>query len=166
MSVPNTVHELGEGDVVEIKVFREPDFAGIYRISEKGSINFPLIGSVVVIGHTASSVAEEIRTRLADGYLTQPQVTVFVRETKSQKVHVLGEVNKPGTFVYEAGMTVIQAVTNAGGFAKLASPNSVRITREGIDRKFVLRVGDIRSGNAPNFKLQPGDIVYVPEAIF
>jgi len=165
-TVPSTVYALGEGDVVEIKVFREPDFTGVYRISEAGTIDFPLIGKVNVDGRTASKVAEEIRTRLAAGYLKQPQVTVFVRETKSQKIHVLGEVNKPGTFVYEAGMTVIQAVTDAGGFARLASPNSVRITRSGIDRKFVVRVGDIRNGNAPNFKLQPGDIVFVPEAMF
>ena len=111
-------------------------------------------------------VATESRGRLADGFLRNPQVTVFVREQKSQKVHVLGQVTKSGSFAYEAGMTVIQAITTAGGFAPLAATNSVKVTRIDVEQPFSVPVDDIRKGQSPNFLLQPGDIVYVPEAIF
>jgi protein involved in polysaccharide export with SLBB domain len=159
---------LGPGDVIEIRVFREPDLAGVYRINEFGTLDFPLIGSVELRGKTAEQVAHEIRGRLGDGYLKDPQVAVFVREYQSLKVHVLGQVNKAGTFRYEPGMSVVQAVTNAGGFTKLAASNSVTVTRvvDGKEQTFKLRVGDISAGDAPNFDLRPGDIVYVPESIF
>jgi polysaccharide export outer membrane protein len=158
---------LGEGDVVEIKVFREPELAGTYRVTRDG-LEFPLIGKVSAVDREAEAVGEEIRARLAQDYLKQPQVTVFVREHNSRKVHVLGNVNKPGSFAYESGMTVIQAVTNAGGFNKLAATNSVLVTRgpRGAEQKFTVPVGDIGRGNAPNFSMEPGDIVFVPESVF
>ena len=105
--------KLNAGDVVEIKVFREPDLAGIYRVGRDGTIDFPLIGKVAMRDKHPDVVAGEIRGRLADGFLRSPQVTVFVREQKSQKIHVLGEVSKAGSFPYEPGMTVIQATTTA-----------------------------------------------------
>lgn len=158
--------ELDAGDIIEIKVFREPELAGVYRVGQDGTIDFPLIGSVAIKEKNADAVATHIRERLADGYLKNPQVTVFVREHRSQKIHVLGFVNKPGSFGYEAGMTVIQAITAAGGFSKLAATNSVKVTRLEVKDPYKVPVDDIRSGEAPNFLLQPGDIVYVPEAIF
>lgn len=166
--VPTVAYALGPGDVVEIKVFREPDLAGVYRISDGGRLDFPLIGEVVVAGRRPEQIEEELRTRLGDGYLVDPQVTVFVKERNSQKVHVLGQVKKPGSFPFEGGMTIIQAITNAGGFTKLASTNNVTLTRvaSGTEESFRVRVGDIRSGESPNVDLQPGDIVWVPEAIF
>lgn len=158
---------LGAGDIVEIRVYREPDLNGVYRVSPQGEIDFPLIRKVRLLGLDANAVAEEIRNRLADGYLVDPQVTVFVRERNSQKVHVLGQVKKPGSFSFAAGMTVIEAITNAGGFGQHASTNSVSVTRvvDGKEQRFVLPVRDIGAGQAPNFVLQPGDIVYVPEAL-
>ena len=114
--VPAPAHTLGPGDVVEIKVYREPDLAGIYRVSNDGVIDFPLIGDVKLLAQRPEQVEDDIRGRLAAGFLVEPKVTVFVKERNSQKIHVLGQVNKPGSFNYETGMTVIQAVTNAGGF--------------------------------------------------
>lgn len=159
---------LGNGDLIEIKVFREPDLDGVFRVGAEGAIDFPLIGRVSVRGKLPEEVAEAIRTRLAGDYLKDPQVTVLVREQKSRKVLVLGRVAKPGTLPFRAGMTVIEAITSAGGFADLAAPNRCRVTRvvEGDEKVFELAAGDIGSGKAPNFYLQPGDIVFIPEAIF
>ncbi|MFO0725572.1 MAG: polysaccharide biosynthesis/export family protein [Myxococcota bacterium] len=159
---------LGPGDIIEIKVFREPDLAGVYRVSPDGSLDFPLVGRIELLGKQADEVGEVIRARLADGYLRNPQVSVFIKEFNSQKIHVFGQVSKAGTFPYEPAMTIIQAITNAGGFGRLAQPNRVSVTRNYGDREktFVLRVGDIGQGTAPNFELRPGDIVFVPEAIF
>ena len=158
--------KVGTGDVIEIKVFREPDLAGIYRVGRDGNIDFPLIGKVSTKGKDAETVAADIRARLADGFLKNPQVTVFVREQRSQKVHVTGFVKNPGSFPYEAGMTVIQAITAAGGFTQLASTNGVKVTRAEVEEPYKIPVDSIRRGESPNFLLQPGDIVYVPEAIF
>jgi len=159
---------LGAGDVIEVKVYREPELDGIYRVNANGALEFPLIGKVTLEGKNADGVASEIRTRLADGFLKEPQVTVFVREYNSKKVHVLGQVTKTGTFPYEPRMTIIQAITNAGGFTKLAATNSVKVTRVTAngEQTYEVPAGDIGKGKAPNFELQPGDIVYVPEAIF
>ncbi len=169
LEAPRAVDALGPGDVVEVRVFREKDLEGRYRVSDDGTIDFPLIGSVTLMGQRPEEVSEAIRTRLADGYLVDPQVSVFVAERKSQNVHVLGQVKKPGSFGYESGMSIVQAITNVGGFTKLASQNRVTVTRidpTGKKVTFNVKVGDIGSGRAANFQLSPGDIIFVPEAIF
>lgn len=160
--------ELSRGDVIEVKVFREPDLDGVFRVGAKGNIDFPLIGRVEVSGHRPEQVAEMIRTRLAGDFLKDPQVTVLVRQQSSRKVYVFGQVAQAGTFDYRPGMTVIEAITIAGGFSALAAPNRTRVTRvvEGVEEVSELPAGDIGEGKAPNFFLRPGDIVFVPEAVF
>lgn len=159
---------LGQGDVIEIKVFREPDLAGVFRVGAGGDIDFPLIGRVEVEGRRPEEVAEDIRARLAGDYLRDPQVTVLLKEQNSRKIHVFGQVAQAGTFPFRTGMTIIEAITSAGGFAPLASPNRTRVTRvvDGAEKVFQLQAGDIGEGKAPNFYLRPGDIVFVPEAVF
>ena len=112
--------------------------------------------------------ADRFRACLAAGFMRDPQVTVVVREYNSKKVFVFGEVQKPGTFVFQDGMTIVQAVTLAGGFTRTASQNSTSVTRrvKGQEIKTKLHVQDIALGKAPNFTLEPGDIVYVPESLF
>lgn len=159
---------LGQGDVIEVKVFREPDLDGVFRVGSDGRIDFPLIGGIEVVGQRPEEVAEAIRTRLAGDYLKDPQVTVLVRQQNSRKVHVFGQVAQAGTFTYRPGMTVIEAITSAGGFTEFAAPNRTRVTRvkDGAEDVSELRAGDIGEGKAPNFYLRPGDIVFVPEAAF
>ncbi len=159
---------LGPGDVFEVKVYDEKDLSGIYRVSSNGSISFPLIGKVQVDGLAGSDAADLIQSRLGEKYLRNPQVSILVKEYNSKKVSVFGQVNKPGTFRFEDRMTVIQAVSMAGGFTKLAAKNDTSITRivEGDEKKFPVPVEAIAEGKAKNFALRPGDIVYVPESIW
>jgi polysaccharide export outer membrane protein len=93
---------------------------------------------------------------------------VLVKEYNSKKIFVFGEVQKPGTFPYQDGMSVVQAVTLAGGFTKTAAQNSTSVTRRvgGNEKKIKVSVQDIALGKAANFTLEPGDIVYVPESLF
>jgi polysaccharide export outer membrane protein len=121
-----------------------------------------------VAGLTANAAAEKLRSCLADGYIRNAQVSVIIKEYNSKKVFVFGEVQKPGTFVYEDGMSIIQAVTLAGGFTKTASQNGTSVTRlvDGQEVKVKVPVQDIALGKAPNFGLRPGDIVFVPESLF
>ena len=74
--------KLSTGDVIEIRVYREPDLAGVYRVSSQGDIDFPLIRKVRILGLDTDQIADEIRARLADGYIRDPQVQVFVREVQ------------------------------------------------------------------------------------
>lgn len=159
---------LGAGDVIEVRVFGETELSGPFRISPAGAIDYFFCGQVRLAGRTATDAAEQLTRCLASGYLKKPQVTVFQREYNSKKVFVFGEVQKPGTFAYEDGMSVVQAVTLAGGFAKLAAKNSVSVTRlvDGTAQKFPVPVEDIAHGRANNVLLLPGDIVFVPESFF
>jgi protein involved in polysaccharide export with SLBB domain len=159
---------LGSGDVFEVKVYDEQELSGIYRISSSGSINFPLIGRVQIEGLTSSDAADVIQEKLAERFLKDPQVSIFVKEYNSKKVSVFGQVNKPGTFNYEDRMTVIQAVSMAGGFTNIAAKNDINVTRivENEEKKFFVPVEAIAEGKAKNFFLDPGDIVYVPESIW
>ncbi|HTP49252.1 MAG TPA: polysaccharide biosynthesis/export family protein [Anaeromyxobacteraceae bacterium] len=159
---------LGPGDVFEVRVYGEPELSGVYRVGSQGDIVFPLCRRVMVSGLSANETAERLRACLADGYIRNAQVSVIVKEYNSKKIFVFGEVQKPGTFVYEDGMTVIQAVTLAGGFMKTAAPNSTSVTRlvDGQEMKIRVPVQDIALGKATNVLLRPGDIVFVPESLF
>lgn len=162
------VTTVGSGDLLEVRVFQEPDLSGAYRISPEGTIDFPLCGKVRLAGKTSSQSADALTTCLAHGYLRNPQVTVLVREYTSKKVFVFGEVQKPGTFPYEENMSVIQAITLAGGFTKIAAKNNTNVTRivDGKELKIRVPVEDIGVGREKNFMLQPGDIIFVPESFF
>lgn len=159
---------LGPGDIVTVRVFREPELSGKYQVPASGPNELPLIGNVEMSGKTPQQLQKELGARFADGFLVDPQVTVFVEERNSQRIYVLGQVQKPGTFAYNASMTVIEAITMAGGFSQLASRNGVKLSRTVNGKETVLKipVGSISSGSASNVRLQPGDIIFVPEALF
>jgi protein involved in polysaccharide export with SLBB domain len=159
---------LGPGDLFEVRVFGEKELSNIYRVSDQGTIEFPLIGTIKVSGKIPPAVANDIGDALKNGYLKNPQVTVFVKEVHSKKVFVFGQVNKPGTFNYELNMSVIQAITLAGGFNPLAAKNDTTVTRqvEGRKTKLRVRVEAIAEGSERNFVLKPGDIIFVPERFF
>ena len=165
---------LGPRDVFEVRVFRHEEMSGEYSVSEEGSINFPEIGQVAVAGRTPADVEQEIQRRLADGYLVNPTVTVVVKEYKSKTISVLGQVRKPTTIPYAAGMSIVDAISQAGGFTQMARKNAVKVTRldrsqpPGDDGKpvtvsFTVPVESIANGKAQPFYVRPGDTIFVPE---
>ncbi len=163
---------LGTGDVIEVRVFQEADLSGAFRVAAEGTIDYPFCGRIKVAGLSSSALVDLLTRCLANGYLKKPQVTVYLKEYNSQKVFVFGEVQKPGTFPFEPSMNIIQAVTLAGGFTKIAAKDSVIVTRVVVDekslqpeeRKMRVPVESIGEGREKNFAIQPGDIVYVPES--
>ena len=159
---------LGTGDLLEVRVYQEADLSGPFKVSSEGHIDYPLCGKVAVAGMTSSRAADAITECLKNGFLKNPQVTVLVREYTSKKVFVLGEIAKPGTFPYEDNMSIIQAVTLAGGFTRLASKNGTSVTRLVSVQETRVRVpvADIEQGREKNFQLLPGDIIFVPESFF
>jgi protein involved in polysaccharide export with SLBB domain len=155
---------LGPADVFEVRVYGEPDLSGTYRVDVDGTIDFPLVGRLVVAGQVPSQIATLLTERLAQGYLKSPQVSILVKEYNSKKVTVIGQVQKPGTFPYLQRMSVVEAVSLAGGFTSLAAANDV-VVRRGA-KTFTVRAADIAEGKGQNFYLEPGDTVLVPERMF
>ncbi|MGB0646330.1 MAG: polysaccharide biosynthesis/export family protein [Bradymonadia bacterium] len=157
---------LGPGDVVEIRVYQEKELSGLYRVGPSGDFEFPLIGAVNATSRTPSQLVQQLTNRLKNDYLVNPQVSVFVKEFNSKKIFVLGQVRKPGTFRYESEMTIVQAVTLAGGLKALASRNRIILTRveQGDEKKYVIPFSQISEGVVKNVFLQPGDIIYAPES--
>jgi polysaccharide export outer membrane protein len=167
-SRPTADVTLGVDDVFEVRVYGEPDLSNVYRVTPDGSIGFPLIGKVPVVGRAPAEVAREIEARLGKKYLQNPQVTIFVREYKSRRFSVYGQVQRPGTFAYEEGITIIEAIAMAGGFTPMAAENDVQVSRaeRGRDVTLKVRVVDVREGKAPAVRIRPGDKVFVPERFF
>lgn len=157
---------LATNDLLEVRVYQEADLSGVYRVAPDGRIDFPLCGKVSVGGLTASQAADAITECLKAGFVRRPQVSVLVKEFNSKKVFVFGEVAKPGSYAFEEGMTIIHAISQAGGLSRSASKNNVNVTRvvEGRELKLPVKVEDIVVGRAKNFLLVPGDIIFVPES--
>jgi len=159
---------LGVGDTFEVRVFGEADLTGVYRVGGEGTITFPLAGVIKVDGLEPQAAAKKLAERLADGILRNPQVTVLVKEQTSKKLVVMGQVAKPGTLPYSPAMTILEAITQAGGFTQISAKNDTSITRTtlGVKTTIKIPVGDISEGKAKNVYVRPGDIISVPERIF
>ena len=159
---------LGPGDIFLVTVFGEKDLSGRFLVSAEGTIEFPLIETLKVQGKTPSQVGVMIKRKLATGYLKKPHVSIFVEAYNSKKISVFGQVRKPGTFNYVANMSVIEAISQAGGFTPMASKNKVSLTRvtDGKSSQVSLPVEDIGEGKKPNYLIRPGDIIFVPERVF
>jgi protein involved in polysaccharide export with SLBB domain len=158
-------------DILEISVFQEPDLKATLRVSNEGTIAFPLIGVVQVGGLTPQGAAQALRDQLAKGYLVNPQVSVTVMEFSKRRFTVLGEVQKPGSYDMpdQQSVTVLQAIGMAGGYTRIANPSKVTLMRKtgGTSETFALNAKRMASGNVePAFIVQPGDVITVAESRF
>ncbi|MFO8073679.1 MAG: polysaccharide biosynthesis/export family protein [Polyangia bacterium] len=168
-SSPQPDTTLGAGDLFDVRVFGEKDLTGAYRVDSNGTIDFPLVGTIEVKGLTATDVADKLERLLEEGeFLFNPQISILVKEYNSKKVSVFGQVKKPGTFPYHNRMTVVEAISLAGGFTSMAKTDNTTVIRgEGdAQQRYSVPVEDIGRGRAANFLLRSGDIVFVPERIF
>ena len=160
---------LGPGDVLSVRVYGEESMAGDHQVAPDGTINFPLLGTVQVNGLEPSEVAEKIQTELREGdLLRNPHVSVYVQQYSSKRISVVGAVANPGTFPLEPGMTVVQAISMAGGFSSLADRDATVVTRrigEEIIR-YRVPVARVTKGHAADIEVAAGDIIFVPERLF
>ena len=160
---------IGAGDKIKIQVFNEKELSGLYQVSPEGYIMFPFIGKIKVDGMDNFALAVKIASKLKDGYLKDPNVTVVVEEFVSKRIFVLGQVSKAGSFPIRRQMSIIEAISLAGGFTNLADLSNVVVTRksEGSkEQRFVVDIKSIVNGAKENFYLDAGDIVFVRERFF
>ncbi|PRP91322.1 Polysialic acid transport protein KpsD precursor [Enhygromyxa salina] len=157
---------LTAGDIFEVRVFGEEDIGGSFQVQEDGTIDFPLIGRVDVTAKTQGELAALLEEELGQGYLRDPHVTVILTERENLEVSVLGQVQRPGTFPYAEKLTLVQAISTAGGLNELAHARRVKLTRKGPTGAgtYEVSVKAITDGREQDILLQPGDIIFVPLA--
>jgi protein involved in polysaccharide export with SLBB domain len=164
-----TLAPLGIGDVVEITIYNgSKENKASFKIDPTGKISVQYIGDVVVAERKPNEVKAEIQSRLADGYLVDPIVSVIVTEVNSLSLSVSGEVGKDGKIKFTPGMTIVDAIALSGGFTPMAKKNHVQVTRTiaGKETTYRIPVDAIQAGDRPNFYVAAGDRVYVPERIW
>jgi polysaccharide export outer membrane protein len=160
-------YRLGPADEIAIRVRLEPDYSiERAKISPDGRVFHPLLGDIVVGGLTAEQLTKKLTQDLRR-YIKEPEVSVQLLEAKSAKIGVLGEVARPGIFVMSEPLTVLDAVTMAGGFSRTGSRTNVTLVRQGRNGRYQNLTVDLKkllAGKADveeNLPLQPGDTVIV-----
>ena len=150
-----SAYQLGPGDQLRVIVFGEEDLSGEFQVDDTGAVSIPLVGEVSAGGQTLRSFEAAVRARLSEGYLKDPRVSVQVLNYRP--FYIIGEVEKGGEYPFVSGMHVLNAVAVAGGFTYRANTSKVFITRGG--EEFLFEV-------TPELRLQPGDVIRVPERFF
>lgn len=148
---------LGQGDVIKIEVFDEPEMTTEAQLQGSGDVNFPLLGAVKVSGLSVTQVQDVLRKRLSEGYIRYP--TVRVNVTTFRRFFVTGEVKQPGGIPYVLGLTVGNAIAMAGGMNGRAKKEGIFLVREGETMDKKIRVDLDRAMN-------PGDTIVVEESFF
>ena len=168
-TAPN--YRLAANDLIYIKVFEEDDLNSTLRITEDGSVIFPLIGAVKIGGLSVQAATRTIRDRLDARYLVNPQVTVTVLGYANRNVTVLGQVQHPGAFSMkdQGSIDLLHAIGLAGGFTRLANASRVTVKRT-IDGREAVHVLDAKRMAADSstepFVVLPGDTITVAERLF
>jgi len=170
LAPPGEMTSLGPGDLFQLEIVGEPDLPKEYQVAADGTVTLPYIHTVKVEGLEPQQLAAEVRQKLMDQkILTDPSVVVTVKEYRSKVVTLLGQVQRPGSFALAPGMTLIHAVSLAGGFTSIAQTTAVNVARTTADKTtktVVVNVEDIYEGRSQDIPLQPGDRIYVPERVF
>lgn len=160
---------LGPGDIFILEIVGEKDLPKEYQVAADGTVDVPYIHTIKVLGLEAPEVARLVREQLIrEKFLADPSVIVQVKEFHSRRITVLGQVAKPGSFPFTPGLSLIQAVSLAGGLTAIADADRVNITRKGKQRSHtaVVSVEAITEGTSPDIPLQAGDQIFVHDRLF
>lgn len=166
-----TDYVLQPSDLIRVQVFQEEDLMREVRITQEHTITLPLVGTIELKDRTVRQAEEIIRQLYDRDFLVNPQITLTVLEYSQQTVQVLGSVNQAGAVVFppEQKMGLIEAITRAGGFTRLADRKRIRLTRTQADgevKNVIINADDLIQGNSSEaWLLQKGDVIFVPERI-
>ena len=157
---------IGANDVLAINVWKEPDISRSVPVRSDGKISLPLVGELTASGQTPLQLEQEITKRLQN-YISEPEVTVIVTDSKSRKVNILGMVARPGAYLLTSATTVLDSIAMAGGFKDFAKQKSIYVLRQapdGTQQRIPFNYKDVIKGKNPeqNIRLQTGDTVVVP----
>jgi protein involved in polysaccharide export with SLBB domain len=169
LPTPIEVTTLGVGDVFEMRIVGEEKLPLSFSVAPDGTVDLPYIKRVMVAGLEPQEVAEVIRKKLVEReVLTDPTVSVNMKEYNSKRIEIIGEVIRPGSLPLVPGMTLVRAISIAGGFTAMARKGEVTVRRrvKGGTRAAPVSVEAIIDNRIPDPLLQAGDAVYVPQKVF
>jgi len=153
------------GDILKVSVWKEPELQGPILIRPDGGFSFPLVGEVDGRGKTVAELQVIVTQRLSK-YISDPVVSISVTEIHGNKVYVIGQVAKPGEFIVNPSVDVMQALSMAGGMTAFASLSNIIILRHNGTSKTTLHFDytDVAKGKklTDDIQLQSGDVVVVP----
>lgn len=158
-------YQIGPNDVLNIYVWKEPELTRDLTVMLDGRITYPLIGEVMAQGRSVTELKEVMLERLKL-FIEAPEITVIVKESRSKRIYTIGKINRPGPYPLEPDMTVVQALSTAGGFAEWADEKGIVILRREGKREIQLPFNyrEFIGGKnaAQNILLKPGDTIVVP----
>ena len=156
---------IGPDDLLHISVWKEPELSGQVAVRPDGKISLALLSDVQAAGNSPTKLASDIAEKLKQ-YVTDPRVTVTVMQMNSRRIFIMGEVARAGAFPMLPNMTLMQALSSAGGFSAYANVKKMYLLRNenGKQTKMPINYKALLSGNAPeqNIPLKPGDTIVVP----
>ena len=171
---PGDEYVIGPLDELTIFVWRNPELGGKVQVRPDGRISTPLISDMPAVGKTPTMLAQDIRLQLSR-YINDPIVSVIVNQatgTFSQQVRIIGATERPASLPYRANMTLLDAMIAVGGLGEYAAGNRARLVRfdrgTGQQQEFAVRINDLirRGDTSANVRLQPGDVIIIPESAF
>jgi len=151
------------GDVLQIRVFNQPDMSARARVRDDGKISVPFLNDVVVAGLEPDALAKQLQSKLKE-FINAPVVTVSLEEARPFQVAVIGEVARPGLYQVPVAAGVLPALAAAGGFTVYASRDRIFVVRNSPQRariRFTYEQLAEAEGKAASFRLRPGDTVVV-----
>jgi protein involved in polysaccharide export with SLBB domain len=166
---PSEKTVIGAGDIFTMQIVNEKDLPAEYQVASDGTVDLPYVQTVQVAGLEPQEIARVIRQKLIEKrVLVDPIVVVQVKEYHSRTVILLGQVAKPGSFPLTPGLTLMQAISLAGGLSQIADDDNVTLTRksEQGSRTVTISVDAITDGKGQDVPLQAGDRIYVPARLF
>jgi polysaccharide export outer membrane protein len=171
---PSEEYIIGPLDQLNVFVWRNQELSAKVQVRPDGRITIPLVSDMPAVGKTPAMLADDLKFALSE-YIKDPIVSVIVENfsgTYSQQVRVVGATEKPASIPYRANMTVLDAMIAVGGLSEFASGNRARLVRHdrqtGRQREYKIRLGDLlKDGDiSANVKLEPGDVIIIPESMF
>lgn len=166
-ALSDTDYRLGPGDLVDILVYEEPGLSLEVRIDSTGTISYPFLGQIKVSGKTPGELEGLIKTRLQNGFIVSPNVTVRILEYRPY--FVIGEVKNPGLYEFQPGLTVNKAISIAGGFTERASKSAIYIQSGSIgsvENESDDSKGDSQARARLSTTIQPGDLITIEQSFF
>lgn len=159
-------YQIGPGDVVAIHVWKEPELSRTLPVRPDGFLSLPLIGEIKASGFTAAQL-QAVFTQQYQKYMANPTITVMVQEARSRRFSVMGEVQRPGSYILTQPTTVLESLALVGGFRNFASVKKIYVLRargNGTSERIPFNYSRVIKGkdSRANILLQPGDTVVVP----
>jgi polysaccharide export outer membrane protein len=156
---------IGLGDLLQVMVWKEAELSQEMAVRIDGRISLPLVGDVAAAGKTVTALATELEKRFSE-VVSEPSVTVMLRESRSWRYYIIGQVGKPGEFPIEYPITILQAIARSGGFLEWAKKEDISVFRQedGKDTIIKFNYESLVKGKdlAQNIMMRPGDTIIIP----